>query len=367
MLTDKKYQVYWFSLAGVLAAFLLWYFRIIALYILFAMFLTFVLNPLVNYLSKGKLVKFRVPRFISTVIAFLLFFGLLALFFATIFPLISNEVDHLKSVDPTQFTTVFDNQIYYIEHLLIDNNLTEKAPGFLKPLLTEELNNWMNQENAGNLISGFFNGITNGVIGLFSVLFISFFSLKDENLLKKSVANIIPGKYYTDYINVFNNIENLLSRYFIGLLIQATIISTIVSIALMLIGINNYILIGILVGIINVIPYLGQVISIALALLLGVASNIDIINSEYLLFFLLKITTIVVATQTLDSFIFQPIIFSKSVKAHPLEIFLMVFVGGTIAGPFGMFLAIPVYTIIKVTYIGLHRVYVKKKAMVTSN
>jgi predicted PurR-regulated permease PerM len=361
MLTDKKYQVYWFSLAGVLAAFLLWYFRIIALYILFAMFLTFVLNPLVNYLSKGKLVKFRVPRFISTVIAFLLFFGLLALFFATIFPLISNEVDHLKSVDPTQFTTVFDNQIYYIEHLLIDNNLTEKAPGFLKPLLTEELNNWMNQENAGNLISGFFNGITNGVIGLFSVLFISFFSLKDENLLKKSVANIIPGKYYTDYINVFNNIENLLSRYFIGLLIQATIISTIVSIALMLIGINNYILIGILVGIINVIPYLGQVISIALALLLGVASNIDIINSEYLLFFLLKITTIVVATQTLDSFIFQPIIFSKSEKAHPLEIFLMVFVGGTIAGPFGMFLAIPVYTIIKVTYIGLHRVYVKKK------
>lgn len=361
MFTDKKYQVYWFSLAGILATFLLWYFRVIALYILFAMFLTFVLNPLVNYLSKGKIVKFRVPRIISTVIAFALFFGLLSLFFGTIFPLISTEVDHLKSVDPTQFTTVFDNQIYYIEHLLIDNNLTEKAPGFLKPLLTEELNNWMNQENAGNLISGFFNGITNGVIGLFSVLFISFFSLKDENLLKKSVANIIPGKYYTDYINVFNNIENLLSRYFIGLLIQATIISTIVSIALMLIGINNYILIGILVGIINVIPYLGQVISIALALLLGVASNIDIINSDYLLFFLLKITSIVVATQTLDSFIFQPIIFSKSVKAHPLEIFLMVFVGGTIAGPFGMFLAIPIYTIIKVTYIGLHRVYVKEK------
>ncbi len=361
MLTDKKYQVYWFSLAGIIAAFLLWYFRIIALYILFAMFLTFVLNPLVNYLSKGKLVKFRVPRIISTIIAFLLFFGVLTLFFATIFPLISTEVDHLKSVDPTQFTTVFDNQIYYIEHLLIDNHLTEKAPGFLKPLITQELNNWMNQENAGNLISGFFNGLTNGVIGLFSVLFISFFSLKDENLLKKSVANIIPGKYYTDYINVFNSIENLLSRYFIGLLIQATIISTIVSIALMLIGINNYILIGILVGIINVIPYLGQVISIALALLLGVASNIDIINSEHLVFFLLKITTIVVATQTLDSFIFQPIIFSKSVKAHPLEIFLMVFVGGTIAGPFGMFLAIPVYTIIKVTYMGLHRVYVKKK------
>jgi predicted PurR-regulated permease PerM len=366
MLTDKKYQVYWFSIAGILAAFLLWYFRIIALYILFAMFLTFVLNPLVNYLSKGKLVKFRVPRILSTIIAFLLFFGIITLFFATIFPLISNEVDHLKSVDPTKFTAVFDNQIYYVEHLIIDNHLTEQLPGFLKPLLIKELNAWMNQENAGYLISGLFNGLANGIIGLFSVLFISFFSLKDENLLKKSVANIIPGKYYTDYINVFNSIENLLSRYFIGLLIQATLISTIVSIALMIIGINNYILIGILVGIINVIPYLGQVISIAIALLLGVASNIDIINSEHLLFFLLKITFIVVGTQTLDSFVFQPIIFSKSVKAHPLEIFLMVFVGGTIAGPFGMFLAIPVYTIIKVTYMGLHRVYVKKKALASS-
>ncbi len=363
MITDKKYQIYWVSLGVVIAAFLLWYFRIIALYLLFAMFLTFVLNPLVNLLSKGKLVKFKVPRFLATIISFIIFFGLITLFISTLFPLISNEIDHIRQVDPARFTNVFDNQILYIENILIDNHLTEQQTGFLKPMLVTELNSWLNQENASSLIGGFFNGLTSGVIGLFSVLFISFFSLKDENLLKKAIANVIPGKYYIDYINVFNSIENLLSRYFIGLLIQASLISIIVSIALMIIGIQNYILIGILVGIINVIPYLGQVISIAVALLLGVASNIDIINSEYLLFFLLKITTIVVATQTLDSFIFQPLIFSKSVKAHPLEIFLMVFVGGTIAGPFGMFLAIPVYTIVKVTYIGLHRVYVRKKVV----
>ncbi len=361
MLTDKKYQVYWYSIGAVLAIFLLWYFRTIALYLLFSLFLTFVLNPLVNFITKGKLIKLKVPRVFSTIIAFIILFGIVYLFFATIFPLVSNEVEHLKSVDPTKFTAVFDQQIYYIEHLLIENHLTEQSPGFLKPFLIKELNSFMNQENAENLITGIFSGLTNGIIALFSILFISFFSLKDENLLKKSVANIIPGKYYADYIHVFNNIENLLSRYFIGLLIQATIISTIVSIALMIIGINNYILIGILVGIINVIPYLGQVISVVIALLLGVASNIDIISSEQLLFFLIKITAIVVGTQTLDSFIFQPIIFSKSVKAHPLEIFLMVFVGGTIAGPFGMFLAIPVYTILKVTYLGLHRVYIKKK------
>ncbi len=362
MINDKKYQVYWFSLGIAVAAFLLWYFRIIALYLLFAMFLTFVLNPLVNFLSKGKLLKIKVPRFLATVFSFLLLFSLIALFITSIFPLISNEIDHLRSVDPTKFTEVFNNQIFYFENLLIDNHLVEQAPGFLKPMLIAELNTWMNQENAGYVISGVLNGLTSSIIGMFSVLFISFFSLKDENLLKKSIANIIPGKYYTDYLNVFNNIENLLSRYFIGLLVQASIISIIVSIALMIIGIQNFILIGILVGIINVIPYLGQVISIAVALLLGVASNIDIINSEHLLFFLLKITSIVVATQTLDSFIFQPLIFSKSVKAHPLEIFLMVFVGGTIGGAFGMFLAIPVYTIVKVTYIGLHRVYLKKRS-----
>lgn len=367
MLYDKKYQVYWISIGAVITAFLLWYFRVIALYLLFSMFLTFVLNPLVNFLSKGKLLNIKVPRLYSTILSFLILFGLITLFLSTIFPMISNEVDHLRSVDPTKFTAVFDNQILYIEHLLIENHLTEQAPGFLKPLLISELNSWMNQENAGNLISGLFSGLTNGVIGLFSILFISFFSLKDENLLKKSVANVIPGKYYTDYLNVFNSIENLLSRYFIGLLIQASVISLIVSIALMIIGIQNYILIGVLVGIINVIPYLGQVISIGVALLLGVASNIDIINSSELLFFLLKITFIVIGTQTLDSFVFQPLIFSKSVKAHPLEIFLMVFVGGVIAGPFGMFLAIPVYTIVKVTYMGLHRVYLKKRKELTEN
>jgi predicted PurR-regulated permease PerM len=117
------------------------------------------------------------------------------------------------------------------------------------------------------------------------------------------------------------------------------------------------------VGIINVIPYLGQVISVFLALSLAVASNIDIINSSELLYFLLSITGIVVGTQTLDSFIFQPLIFSKSVRAHPLEIFLMVFVGGTIGGPFGMFLAIPVYTIVKVSFNGFYRVWKKKVAV----
>lgn len=361
MITDKKYQVYWFSLGIAIAAFLLWYFRIIALYLLFAMFLTFVLNPLVNFLARGKLLRIKVPRLIATVLSFFVLFGIIALFSYTIFPMIGNEIDHLRSVDPSKFTAVFDNQINYVESILINNHLVEQTGGFLKPMLIDELSSWMNQENAGIIITELLNGVTSGIIGLFSVLFISFFSLKDENLLKKSIANVIPGKYYTDYLNVFNSIENLLSRYFIGLLIQASIISIIVSIALMIIGVQNFILIGILVGIINVIPYLGQVISIAVALLLGVASNMDIINSEHLLFFLLKITSIVVATQTLDSFVFQPLIFSKSVKAHPLEIFLMVFVGGTIAGPFGMFLAIPVYTIVKVTYIGLHGVYLKKK------
>lgn len=357
----KKYHPIWLILICSLAAFLVWYFRIILLYLFFAMCLTFILTPVVNFLSKRKIRNFRLPRMLATIGSFLLLILVIFLFFLTIFPLVSQEIRQLRTIDPNQFTTIFDNQIYYFENVLIENHLVDQQPGFLKPFLSQKINHMVDEESATSFVTNLFNGITTGAIAVFSVFFITFFSLKDENLLKKALANIIPGKYYVDYIGVFNKIENLLSRYFIGLLIQASIISLIVTIALMIFGVQNAILIGILVGILNVIPYLGQVISVFVAIALGIASNINILNSAELFPFILTITLIVIATQTLDSFIFQPLIFSKSVKAHPLEIFLMVFVGGTIAGPFGMFLSIPIYTVLKVTYVGLHGAWKKKQ------
>jgi predicted PurR-regulated permease PerM len=356
----RKYQTYWVSVAILLAIFILWYFRIIFLYIFFAMCLTFILTPLVNALSKGKHLKFKIPRVYATLIAFMVFVGLIVIFFSTVFPLVVVEIDHLRAINPTELASIFDYQIQRVETLLINNKLSQQPPGFLKQLLATEIGNIFNSQMAGSMLSNLFSGISNLIIAIFSISFISFFSLKDENLLKKSVANIIPGRYYVDYITVFNSIENLLSRYFIGLLIQASAISILVTIGLYLLGVQNAILIGILVGIANVIPYLGQVLAVFIALLLGIASNMEMLQSTDLLFFLLKITGVVVATQTLDSFVMQPLIFSRSVKAHPLEIFLMVFVGGTIAGPFGMFLAIPLYTIVKVTYIGFYKILKQK-------
>jgi predicted PurR-regulated permease PerM len=354
----KKHPV-WIITIGLVTGFLVWYFRVILLYLFFALCLSFVLDPLVDFLAKRKIRNYRIPRMVATIISFLVLFGAGALFVVILLPAINEEVHLLRSVDPAKFTNMFDTQIYYLEGFLRDNRLTEQTPGFLKATVVEKLNDFVNEENATNLLGHLLNGVTNGLIALFSVLFITFFSLKDENLLKKSLANIIPGKYYTDYISVFNRIQNLLSRYFIGLLVQASLISVIVTVALMILGIQNALLVGILVGIINVIPYLGQVISVFVALLFGIASNMDILNSSELMFLMIKIVLIVVGTQTLDSFVFQPLIFSKSVKAHPLEIFLMVFVGGTIGGPFGMFMAIPVYTVLKITYMGFYGVYMK--------
>ncbi len=354
-----KKQPVWGVILVLLSGFLVWYFRVILLYLFLAMCLTFILTPIVNAISKRRIKKIRIPRIFATIVAFIVLFAVIGLFFTTLFPLINHEIQLLKNINPAELTAIFDKQIYYFESLLIENKLSNQNPGFLKPFLTQKLNIIISEDNATTLISDIFTGLSTGTIAIFSILFITFFSLKDENLLKKSLANIIPGKYYVDYISVFNQIENLLSRYFVGLLVQATIISVIVSIALIILGIQNAILVGVLVGVINVIPYIGQVIAVFVAVLLGVASNIDIINSTELLGFVITICIIVIATQTLDSFIFQPLIFSKSVKAHPLEIFLMVFVGGTIAGPFGMFLSIPIYTALKVTYKGFYRVYIK--------
>lgn len=115
-----------------------------------------------------------------------------------------------------------------------------------------------------------------------------------------------------------------------------------------MIGIENALILGIISGLLNLIPYIGPLMSIILGLLLGITSElaIDLHNSIGILS--LKILVVYLITLTIDNIITQPIIFSKSVKAHPLEIFLLVLIAGTLFGIIGMIAAIPVYTILRV-------------------
>jgi predicted PurR-regulated permease PerM len=185
-------------------------------------------------------------------------------------------------------------------------------------------------------------------IGLFSVLFISFFFLKDSKLFEEGIMTFVPEGNETRSRNSWIKIKDLLSRYFVGLIFQILILFVIYTIVLLIFGIDNAVVIAFLCALLNLVPYVGPLVSGFLMLILSMSSNLGESFSDVIL---PKTTFVMIGfiiAQLVDNFFSQPFIFSKSVKSHPLEIFLIIVIAGILFGIVGMIVAVPAYTAIKV-------------------
>lgn len=202
------------------------------------------------------------------------------------------------------------------------------------------------------VIPSFLNGIIgnlgSAVIGVFAVIFITFFFLKDSKLLINSILTFAPTGSEDKFLRVFEKIKYLLSRYFIGLLLQVFIIFILYAIVLTIFSVENAIPVALFCAALNLVPYLGPLVGGALMLLLATSSNLD---ADFQTIILPKLIYIFIGysfVQLIDNFIIQPFVFGTSVKSHPLEIFLAIIIAGILFGVVGMVLAIPTYTAIKV-------------------
>lgn len=210
-----------------------------------------------------------------------------------------------------------------------------------------------------SLIPKFFTSVVgtlgNFVVGLMSIFFIAFFFLREQGLFNTMVAGVVPDKHERKVIQAINESSTMLIRYFIGVLSQITIITIFVTLALTVLGVKNALLIGFFAALMNIIPYVGPIIGAVFAAVITISSNlgmpfypVDGVDQATMLPLLIKVFVVFGIMQMLDNFILQPNIFSKSVKAHPLEIFLIVLIGANLGGILGMVLAIPGYTVVRV-------------------
>jgi predicted PurR-regulated permease PerM len=199
-----------------------------------------------------------------------------------------------------------------------------------------------------NLLNSVLGAVGSLSVGLFSVLFISFFFMKDSQLLKNSVMAIIPDKTEGRFSKSLEIINDLLSRYFIGLLFQITILFILYTLILLVFDIDNAVVIAFLCALLNLIPYVGPMIGAVIMFVLSMTSNIGLDFQSEILSTSLWIMFWYLMAQLIDNFISQPLIFSKTTKSHPLEIFLIIIVGGLLYGVVGMITAVPLYTALKV-------------------
>ncbi|MDY0159763.1 MAG: AI-2E family transporter [Bacteroidales bacterium] len=319
-------------------------------WILISVVVAMIGGPLVNLMTKIRYRKFHFPRWLAALITILTFIFIIFLFFRFLIPLIASQVNEFQKLDTHAISTGLDEPIKQIDAFIIDNNLVSEEDFSIEELVSNKLQSLINIGDIGTLVSNIFSKLGNLLMAVFSIIFISFFFLKEQTLFDTGVLAMVPANSEEKTKNALISIKRLTSRYFIGLILEIFFMMTLISSGLMIIGLNFSlaILIGLLAGLFNVIPYLGPWIGATIGIILALAANLNLDFYAELLPMSFYIVLVFLTAQLTDNILFQPLIYSKSVKAHPLEIFLVIIIAGSIAGIIGMMLAIPAYTVLRV-------------------
>ena len=330
-------------IASLIGLILVFYLRTIVAYVLVSVVLALIGSPVMKILGslkiKGKALPDAIKSGITIIFLLVFFSGIFALFV----PLVMEEAKLISTIDLNSVSTELEEPIRDLENWLKDKHLLKNQSS-----IDDEIVKLVNLTSVKTIFNSALGLLGNSLIALFSILFITFFFLKEKQLYNDFILALTPTSKSEQLLRAMKNAKRLLSRYFIGIILQIFTITIIVSAGLSLLGIDNAILIGFLAGLINVIPYIGPIIGATIGVIIGISTNLDLEFYTELIPLSLKICLVFGIMQLIDNFILQPIIFSNSVKAHPLEIFLIVISAGTIWGVAGMIIAIPFYTLFRV-------------------
>ena len=287
--------------------------------------------------------RLKLKNIIASSITIVFLMWILISIFSLFVPLLLQQGENLSLLEVNELkdnieTLIQEMGIYFNldnsfwqQQFSVDNLFKNVIFGLLPELLNQTL----------ELLGGF-------TIGLFSVVFILFFFLKDSHLQDRIILALVNDKVTDRVEKSLDKTKSLLSRYFLGLLLQISILLIIYSIVLAIFDVENAFIIAFLCALLNLIPYLGPIIGGVLMLLLTMSSFIGADFSSVILPKTSYVMIGFVIGQLVDNFFSQPFIFSNSVKSHPLEIFIVILASGTLLGPMGMIIAIPLYTTIKV-------------------
>ncbi|MBN2213094.1 MAG: AI-2E family transporter [Bacteroidales bacterium] len=327
--------------------FFIWRFGFMIVWVLIAAVISFIGQPLVRFFDKIHVRKRHMPHALSTLLSLaiivLVIFGLLAIFI----PLIVNQAETISKIDVNQLNKNLQGPLQWIDEKLHTFGVVPDGQT-IQDFVVTRVKSLVNLGNITDVFHKFFSTAGNVVVGFFSVLFIAFFFLKDENMFEKGLLLIVPEKHHSATSKVVADSKNLLRRYFIGVVLQLIGVMSIIALGLWILGVENALLIGFFGGMMNLIPYIGPIIGSAIGITLGITTTLAFGTFNELLPVLIKLCSVFIVANFIDNNILVPLIYSSSVKAHPLEIFFIIIIAGSLAGILGMLLAIPVYTVLRV-------------------
>lgn len=353
--TDRLAKYIIFAAGLALIAGLCWYFKNVLAYILIAVVVSLIAKPVMGLLQKIQIKGKMAPCWLLATISLFLVIGALLAILFLIVPLMSNIV---KDVSMTNMEYAARSVAIPLSDL--NSFLRESFPKLgsdfrIEVAIGQEVQKLFNVTVFSSFIGSAASLLTDFGIGIFSVVFIGFFFIKDNGLFTDIVCALVPDRLEKTTEKAIDDIGHLLSRYFIGVIIEITGVALINFLGLTFIarlGVNAALGIAFLTGIFNVIPYVGPMLGGALGTILGLILKYSSVTPAGLDLGFWAFTAVLIAifcfTQLIDNFLYQPLIYSTSIKSKPLEIFIVLLIVGNAGGPLAMIIAIPIYTVFRV-------------------
>jgi predicted PurR-regulated permease PerM len=333
--------------AGLVVIFMVWRFSHIVFYILTSAVLSLIGRPVVKKLNSLHFWKFKIPNGISAFITLLLIMLVFTSFFGLLVPLLAAQADIIANINLDALTKTLHEPLLEIELFLKKYNLLTHEET-LNQLINKQIAEVFSFASFSHTLSSIISMTGSIFLAFFSIMFFTYFFLKDAYLLNEMIDMLTPDKYETQVQHILGQTKKLLSRYFIGLVIEIFIMMTLFTIGLTLFGIQNALLIGFLGGLMNIIPYLGPLIGAVIGILLAASTSLSSGYYSDVFPLALMVAVVFLTAKLIDDLVLQPLIYSNSVNAHPVEIFLVILMGASIAGIPGMILAVPSYTVLRI-------------------
>lgn len=352
---DKLARYAMITAAAAVILVLCWFFRDVIVYMLLAGVVALIGRPVMDLLNKIRIKGKGLPQWFYAILTIVI---ILVIFLSAVTLLVPIITGIAKDISMANIESAAHSAVSALKDL--NTFMAEKFPSLGNDFRIEKaILGGMKDFTDISAFSSFFSSAASFIasfgIGLFAVMFISFFFLKDNNLFPDMIAALVPDRHEANAREAYRDIEHLLSRYFVGLIIEMAGVAIVDFIGLVFIariGFNAAIGIAFICGVMNIIPYVGPWLGGGIGALLALTMKYVCMDGSGLdvsfWVFVLILIGIFWAAQIIDNYIFQPIVYSSSIKANPLEIFIVMLMAGHIGGIIGMLVAIPCYTVIRV-------------------
>lgn len=342
------------AFVAVIAWLLFRQFGSVVVYVLLAGVVSLIAKPLKMMLAKIRINGHRAPDWFLAILSILLILVIFCGIIAGLAPMVKEVISDVASVTGDTSLGAISSNLAELNAYLVKT--FDLDPGFrIEVAILHQVKSLINVNIFGNVIGSVASALASFGIGLFSVVFIAFFFIRDEKLFSRIICALAPDRHEDEVAQSLSDVEHLLSRYFIGLIVEMSCVGLIDFLGLWAIArleLGTAIGIGFMAGLLNIIPYVGPLLGGVLGTIIAMtirycgagACGLDIGFWG----FLAILVAVFVLAQLVDNFILQPVIYSTSIQASPLEIFIVMLLAGTMGGILGMLTAIPAYTVVRV-------------------